>query len=259
MKRLYTADQEKFISYYSDNSEKNKAPYVIFIHGFMSDMNGAKATHLENHCKTRGYNFIKFDNFGCGHSSGQFLDQTITTWNEGVDLVIENLVLKQHKFILIGSSAGAWHAMIAAKKHKNQLLGVIGIAPAFDFTELLIWDMLSDSEKNELTNKGTIQMKGEDPSCNEPYPINYQLILDGRKHLTLNGEIIDITCPVTLVHGLQDSHVPYELALKIVDKLKSESVLVKFIKDGTHSLSRPSDLGVISDSLDEMIKGIQAP
>jgi pimeloyl-ACP methyl ester carboxylesterase len=102
VKKIYTNTKERFLVYHKQVNTKNKAPYVVFLHGLMSDMNGQKAIATEKLCIERGYNFIKFDNFGHGLSSGKFTDQTISDWLLGINLIIKEI--EDAPILLVGSS-----------------------------------------------------------------------------------------------------------------------------------------------------------
>jgi pimeloyl-ACP methyl ester carboxylesterase len=251
MKKLYTQDKKKFLAYNKQVPTKNKAPYVIFLHGLMSNMNGAKALATEKHCLQRGYNFIRFDNFGHGESAGKFQDQTISDWLEGINLII--LEHADEQILLVGSSLGSWIACLAAKLHPEKIIGVVTLAAALDFTEELIWNPLSEKEKQLFKEKGLYEAKGSNKDCAATYPISYQLISDAKKHLLLNDKI-DISCPMQLIHGMKDYDVPYTITLRTASKLKSEQVIVKLIKDADHKLSRPEDLNILYNSIDEILR-----
>jgi uncharacterized protein len=247
---LYSNDRKRFLTYHKYNSTKKKAPFVIFHHGLMSNMDGSKAMWLENHCIKKDYSFIRFDNFGHGSASGKFSDQTITDWLFGLNLIIDHLAAQP--VILVGSSMGAWITMLAAINHPKNIVGMIGISSAPDFSEELIWNNLTQKEKNIMQSDGVCDVSGSDPDCNHIYPISFDLIKDGRNHLLLNNKI-NISCPVHLLHGMQDKDVPPSISEKVFCRIAHDNVTMKLIKDGNHSLSRPKDLEIICNSLDEMI------
>jgi pimeloyl-ACP methyl ester carboxylesterase len=254
VKKLYTNNKENFLVYHKQVSAKNKVPYIIFLHGLMSDMNGQKAIATENYCIERGYNFIRFDNFGHGASSGKFVDQTLSDWILGVELVLQKLT--DAPVLLIGSSMGAWLALIAAKLHPEKIIGIITIAAAVDFTEELIWDKFTEEEKEIIQKQGIREVCSKNSQCSLVYPISYKLLEDGRKYLMLgkkSAEKIDISSPVHLIHGMQDIDVPYSISLRVADKLKSQKVVIKLIKDANHRLSREEDLHVLYSSIEELL------
>lgn len=251
MNILYTKNKEKFIAYYKLNATKKKAPFVIFHHGLMSDMNGTKALYIENYCKEHDYNFIRFDNFGHGEASGEFSDQNITSWLEGLNLVIDKLT--EGSILLIGSSMGAWITMLKAIESPKRIIAMIGISAAPDFTEDLMWDKMTNLQQKQLMQDGLIEITGTAQACDHSYPISRQLILDGRNHLLLNKQQIKILCPVHLIHGMRDIDVSYDISERAASKIEANKVVLKLIKDGNHSLSRQEDLLTICNSIKEAL------
>lgn len=92
------------------------SPGVVFLGGFMSDMEGGKATELEAYCKRAGRAFVRFDYQGHGQSSGEFADGTIGLWLKDALAVIDQLT--EGPQILVGSSMGGWIALLAAKARR---------------------------------------------------------------------------------------------------------------------------------------------
>jgi len=249
MNKIHNTAKDKFIAYNQYKSNRKKVPYVIFLHGLMSDMSGIKALHIENHCKNKDYNFIRFDNFGSGNSSGNFTDETIGSWLEGLELVLDQLITGE--VVLIGSSMGAWVAMLAALKYPAIIKALIGIAPAIDFTEEAIWQKLPKTAQKKMMKEGQLDVSGSD--CSDSYPISYQLIEEAREHLLLNQDVIDLKIAVHLIHGMQDKDVPYTISTRLLSKIKGENIVLKLIKDGGHRLSSPWDLDIITNSIDEVM------
>lgn len=251
MNILRSKDGKNSIAYNKLIIDKSQAPCFIFSHGYMSDMNGTKALYIEEYCKKKSYNYIRFDNFGCGKSSGNFIQQTISAWTKGLIMVVN--ALGNGPVFLIGSSLGAWISFLAALSLPKKILGIISISAGFDFTEELIWQTLKQEDKALLEQGETYYACGTNVECVTKYPIKISLIEDGRKNLILNNKI-DISCPVHLIHGMQDHDVPYTISTRATEKLVSSNVVLKLIKDGAHNLSRPSDLEIICHSIDEMVE-----
>jgi len=251
MNILYSKNKEKFIVYHKLNAIEKKAPSLIFHHGLMSNMNGAKALYIEKYCKERGYNFIRFDNFGHGNSSGEFIDQTISSWLEGLSLVIDNLC--DGPVILVGSSMGGWITMLKSIENSQQIIGMIAISAAPDFTEELMWNKISVEQQENIVKNGVVNITGSDPNCGNAYPVSHGLIVDGRKYLLLNKKSIDISCPVHLIHGMRDIDVPYTISERAAAKITAKEVVLKLIKSANHSLSRPEDLVIIGNSIEEIL------
>lgn len=257
MNTLYINDNNTFLCYNKyNNITQHQAPCVIFHHGLMSDMNGKKAIWIENHCKLQNYNFIRFDNFGHGKSSGRFTHQTISDFQQGLEYIIDHLS-EQKRILLVGSSMGAWITMLTAIKRPDNIIGMVGVSSALDFSEELIWNKLTNIEKHHIKTTGMLKFAGIDPNCNDVYPISFDFIQNGRKHLLLNNnDVINIKCPVHLLHGQQDYDVPSSISERIYAKIIHTDVSLKLIKDGNHTLSRKQDLQMICNSIDEIINRI---
>lgn len=251
MHKLYNRTQDKFIVYNYYRIINTNIPSVIFLHGLMSSMQSTKAIYLIDYCKKNNYNFIVFDNFGCGNASGRFEDQTISDWLEGVSLILNELI--DTGAILVGSSMGGWLALLAALKFPNKIKGLVCLAPASDFTQD-IWQNISLGDQNKMQKEGVLEVAGK--NCEHKYPISYKLIEDAKKHLLLTKNKIDINIPVHLIHGMLDEDVPYNVSTKLLEKITSKQIVMKLIKDGHHNLSREEDLKIISNSLEEVINTI---
>ncbi len=240
----------------SDNNNRiayilndGKAPFVIFFGGFKSDMTGTKAVALEKYCKEQGQGFIRFDYSGHGQSSGLFKEGTIGTWKNDALAIIDNL--GADKNIFVGSSMGAWIAMLCALERPKKIHGLVGVASAPDFTEKLIWEKLNDAQKAELHKNGVYYA----PSCygEEPYPIMMTLIKSARNHLLLDKEI-EIDVPVRLLHGTDDEDVPWQVSAQIMEKITSKNAMLTLIKGGNHRLSEPSQLNMLCEAVKTLCK-----
>lgn len=250
MKKIHTPNGEKFIAYDSLFFSKNKGPSIIFCHGLMSDMNSSKAIALQEYCRQQEYNYIRFDNFGSGNSSGRFDEQTITSWVHGVTMIIDQLA--PNGTILIGSSKGGWISLIAAMQRPKSIKAVITIAAATDFTEEIIWKNLTQKQRDQLATVGITNVTGKGSGCEHTYPINIDLINDGKQYLMFNESTVNINCPVHLIHGMKDVDVPYSFSIKTAERLASNQVVIKLIKDGDHKLARTSDIKIIANSIEEV-------
>ena len=228
-----------------------KRPGIVFLGGFKSDMIGTKASTLDDFCHARGLGFLRFDYSGHGASSGDFLDGTISRWSADALAAFDRLT--DGPQILVGSSMGGWIMLLLALARPERIQGLVGLAPAPDFTEELIWRSLPDSAREKLLRDGKL----EQPSDYSPEPtvITRALIEDGRKHLLLGDAIpIPIPIPVRLLHGLSDRDVPHTISLRLQQRLAAEDVVVHLIKDGDHRLSRPQDLARLGTAVEELIQ-----
>ncbi len=225
-------------------------PTIVFLPGFRSDMNGAKALELEAFCAERGQAMLRLDYSGHGASGGDFNDGTIGIWLADTLRIIDHAA--PGKLVLVGSSMGGWIAILAALARPGRIAGLIGIAAAVDFTERLMWQAMTPPERQTLLRDGVLNMPSE---YGEPYPITLRLIEDGRTWLVLD-QPIPLACPVRLLVGQQDADVPWELALMLAAQLESRDVQVMLIKDGDHRLSRPQDLALLRATLAGLLRDL---
>lgn len=227
-------------------TKKNKT-YLVFLHGFMSDLEGEKPKNFLNFSKKHDLGFLALEYSGHGKSSGKFVNGNISKWSKQTHLLIKKIV-KKNNFILIGSSMGAWISINQFKIFKNQIKGFLGIGSAPEFLENLMWKKFTEKMKKETINKGIYHLK----HGNYEYPITYQLIKDGRRNKVLNKPI-NIKTKVTMVHGEKDEVVPISYSkkvLKIFPKAKKKMII---IKNGDHSLSTKKWLKIITKELKELI------
>ena len=210
---------------------------IIFLHGLMSDIKSKKAKFLKKFVNKNKINLLLFEYSGHGKSSGQFTDFSIKNWIEDSRSIVKNLI-KKGKIILIGSSMGAWIGIVLIKYFHQRIKGFIGIAPAPDFTEELIWKKLNIFEKNNIRKNKIYKLKS---SHNNFYPITKKFIFDGKKILILNKKI-KCNFKVELLHGIRDSSVPWAYSINLTKTLIAKKLKLKIIDDGDHSLSRVQDL-----------------
>jgi Predicted hydrolases or acyltransferases (alpha/beta hydrolase superfamily) len=229
-----------------------KTPGVVFLTGYKSDMTGQKAVRLEEFCRAQGRAFVRFDYYGHGASSGEFVDGTIGRWRDDTVRVLDELTAGPQ--VLVGSSLGGWIMLLTALVRPARIAGMVGVAAAPDFTEDLIPLLLSPSDKATLEAGRIVNLASVyDP---EPTPVNKRFIDDGRKHLVLRGEIA-LDCPVRLIHGMHDRDVPWETSMRLLERLRAPSVELTLVKDGDHRLSREEDLDRLCAVLDQLLKRLE--
>ena len=214
---------------YIDNYFKKKL-YIIFLPGFMSDLEGEKPQTLFKFAKKNKLGFLSLEYSGHGKSSGVFTRGNISIWSNDTKSIIKKIIRKNN-FILIGSSMGAWIALNQFKYFKSQIKGFIGIGSAPEFLEKVMWKKFSKKMKRETIKNGVYHLKhGE-----YEYPITFQLIKDGRKNKVLHKRI-NLKIPVTLFHGKKDDTVPVVYSRKLLKIFNFAQKKIIVIKNGDHSL-----------------------
>ena len=221
---------------------------IIFLHGLMSNIQSKKAKHLKKFVNKNKINLLLFEYSGHGKSSGKFTDFSIKNWVNDSRSIIKKLI-KKNNIVLVGSSMGAWIGVILIKYFYQRIKGYVGIASAPDFTEELIWKKLNISEKNNIKKNRIYKLKS---NHNNFYPITKKFIIDGKKNLILNKKI-KCNFPVELLHGINDSSVPWFYSLKLLKTLISKKINLTIINDGDHSLSRDQDLKKIDLAIKNII------
>jgi pimeloyl-ACP methyl ester carboxylesterase len=221
-------------------------PGVVFLGGFNSDMTGTKAEFLAGWCEARGTPFLRFDYSGHGASGGRFVDGTIGRWAEDAARVIG--ATTQGPQVLVGSSMGGWIALLLARR--LAVRAILGIAPAPDFTEDLMWADFTPEIRASIEREGIWMRPSEYGAA---YPITRALIEDGRRHLLLRGEL-PLAVPLRILQGQQDPDVPWDHALRIAKCVTGGDVRVHLVKDGDHRLSRPQDLALLGETLAPLLR-----
>ncbi|MBO6717091.1 MAG: alpha/beta hydrolase [Rhizobiaceae bacterium] len=223
-----------------------KAPGVVWLGGYKSDMAGTKADTLDRWAADNGHAFTRHDYSGHGESGGRFEDGTISRWLNESLAVFERFT--DGPQILVGSSMGGWIALrMAQELHKagkgERLAGMLLIAPAPDFTIELMEPQLTEAQRRALEEQGYF----EEPSeySDQPNVYTRALLEDGRKNRVLTGHL-ETHCPVHILQGMADPDVPHTHAQKLVDQLSSDDVTLTLIPDGDHRLSRPQDLELLT-------------
>ena len=237
----YKISKTKKIRYLKNNQKNN--PFIVFLHGFMSDLEGKKPKAFLKYANKNKLGFLALEYSGHGKSSGKFIDGNISKWSKETTLLIQKVVKKKN-FILVGSSMGAWISLNQFKIFKKQIIGFLGIGSAPDFLENLMWKKFTKKIKKEVSTKGIIQLK----HGNYEYPITHQLIKDGRKNRVLKKNIYK-HLKVTMVHGENDDSVPYSYSKKVLKIFKNAKKKLVIIKKGDHSLSSQKWLKILIKEL----------
>ena len=227
-------------------------PGIVWLGGFMSNMASSKAAALDAWAEREGRAALRFDYSGHGHSDGRFEDGTIGLWLDDSLAMIR--ALTQGPQILVGSSMGAWIALLAARAlaasgEAARVAGLVLIAPAVDFTEALMWARFPAEVKRGIEETG----RWLRPSAyGDPYPITRNLIEEGRRHLLLGGTVRSYG-PVHILQGMQDPDVPWRHAIDLVEHLASDPVAITLVKDGDHRLSRDEDLARLISAVEGLV------
>ena len=223
-------------------SQKNTS-YIVFLHGFMSNLEGKKPKTFLDFAKKNKLGFLALEYSGHGKSSGKFINGNISKWTKETSQLIKKVV-KKNKIILVGSSMGAWISLNQFKFFKEQIIGFLGIGSAPEFLDGLMWKKFSKKMKREIKKNGIINLKHGDYE----YPISLQLIKDGKKNKVLNKKIYQ-KLNVTMIHGEKDESVPVSYSRKVLKIFRKSRKKLIIVKNGDHSLSSSKWLKVLKKEL----------
>lgn len=233
------------LAYRFQKGTDETSPLVMFCGGFRSDMEGTKAAFLAQECEKHGYGYIRFDYRGHGQSEGIFEDGTIGLWKEDALAILD--MAGQRDIIIVGSSMGGWISLLCALERKERVVGLVGLAAAPDFTRD-IQNKVTPEQQADLRAQGWIGIEND---YGAPYKIMQSLIDDGEAHCLLHGAI-NLSIPVRLLQGMKDTDVEWQTAHRINNALISQDKKVYLIEDGDHRLSRPEDLAMVWQCVEEV-------
>ena len=240
--------RSKKIRYLSLNTHSDL--FVVFLHGFMSDLEGDKPKAFLKYCKKQKLGFLGIEYSGHGKSSGKFTNGNISKWSKEIQITIKKIV-KKNNFILVGSSMGSWLSLNQFKYFKKQIKGFLGIGSAPEFLERLMWKKFTKKMKKETIKKKIYNLKHGDYE----YPISYQLIKDGRKNRVLNKKI-NSKIQVTMIHGRKDEVVPVVYSRKVLGLFSKAKKKLIIFNNGDHSLSSKKNLKKIITELDKIVSNV---
>ncbi len=222
-----------------------RTPTLVFLPGYMSDMEGAKATALDAWAEAEGRAMLRFDYAGCGASGGDFEAQTLHGWRDDALAMIDQVA--EGPVVLAGSSMGGWLMLHAAIARPDRVAGLVGIAAAPDFTS---WGF-TDAQKMTILRDGRLV----EPAGDEERPyVTSRAFWESGEALRLLHAPIDAHCPVRLIHGEADAEVPWSWSLAVLQRLRSADVQMILVKDGDHRLSRDTDIALLIETVKALME-----
>lgn len=216
-------------------------PTIVFLPGYMSDMEGAKALALDRWAERHGRAMLRFDYGGVGASGGEFEAQALADWRDDALAMVDQVA--EGPVVLVGSSMGGWLMLHVALARPDRVVGLVGIAAAPDYTG---WGF-SQEEKMTILREGRI-VHGE--------RVTSRAFWESGEGLRLLHAPIDIELPVRLLHGQQDETVPWAYALEIAKQLRSADVQTILVKDGDHRLSRDQDIALLIATVEQLLEAL---
>jgi pimeloyl-ACP methyl ester carboxylesterase len=205
-------------------------------------MTGTKAQALADWAARAGRDYLRFDYFGHGESSGDFLRGSITRWREDALAVMDEMTAGP--LVLVGSSMGGWLSLLAAAARRERIHALVLAAPAADFTERLLKPRLPPQAHAALERDGVWEGHPD-------YPITRLLLEDGARWSVMSGPL-GVDAPVRILQGGRDDAVPWTHALDLAAAIAADDLVFTLIKDGDHRLSRPQDIARLIAAVAEL-------
>lgn len=222
-------------------------PTLVFLPGYMSDMQGGKAVALDAWAQSQGRAMLRLDYSGCGESDGQFEDATFTVWRDDALLLIDTLT--RGPVVLVGSSMGGWLMLLIALARPERVAGLVGIAAAPDFTD---WGFTQD-QKMVLLREGRLEQAS---AYSDTLTVTTRAFWQSGEANRLLQAGIAIDCPVRLLHGQRDTDVPWSYSPHLASRLRSANVQTSLVKDGDHRLSRDQDLALLIATVSALLEAL---
>jgi pimeloyl-ACP methyl ester carboxylesterase len=229
------------------HKREGKGPGVVFLGGFMSDMEGTKAIHLEAWARAQGRAFLRFDYSGHGESDGAFEDGTIGAWAEDAMAAISTLT--EGPQVLVGSSMGGWISLLVCRSMPEKVAALVTIAAAPDFTEDSMWAGFDAAQRAALEQAGSIQIPSD---YGDPYTITRALIEDGRAQLVLRAPLA-LPFPVRFLQGTEDTAVEMSVATRLLSHAQGDDMRLTLVKGSDHRFSEPKELMLIEQAIGECL------
>lgn len=222
---------------------RGTGPTVVWIGGFRSDMEGTKALALDAAARERGWNYVRYDHFAHGASSGDWRQATIGRWREDAIALIDSL---EGPVIPVGSSMGGWVALLLALARPERIAGLVLVNPAQDFTERLMWPGLQDHVRQAIVRDGEALIVEEGLG---EYVLTRNMFEEARNWLLLDGAV-EVAAPVHILQGRADETVPWRHNALLVERLTGGDITLDLIANGDHRLSTPADLDRLVEAVE---------
>lgn len=242
-KHTYTSGFTTDFEYINANSPKTQKFTLIYTHGFCSDPWGRKPEEIKKWCMANNISFYRYELAGHGSDKDRIEEADLNIWKAQIVEIIDKIV--PGKVVVAGASLGGWLSLLAACERPERVAGLMGLAAAPDFTRDN--EQYTTPQLKEIMNRdGKIVFE----ESGFKFVITKRLIDSGEQNLLLDKPEIKITCPSVLIQGMKDDSVPWQKAVKIAQKLKSQNVVLKLLKDSDHRLNDDRDITEILSGLD---------
>jgi len=115
-------------SIFSDSGNKK---VVIFCHGFRGDTTGPNRffVRLARKLNEKGISSLRFDQYGCGNSEGDFENSTFSNWVNTTTALANKYLKRGYQVSLFGQSMGGACVIVVGSKLGSRISSLVAWSP----------------------------------------------------------------------------------------------------------------------------------
>ena len=233
--------------YIKPNESKTQSFTVVYAHGFCSDPYGRKPEEVKAWCIENGIGFFRYEIAGHGGDIQRFEETTMDVYRDQIFEIVGRLV--EGPVIVVGSSLGGWLSLLAAVHFPEKVIGFVGLAAAPDFLKTYFINLINSEYKEKLEKYGKIEF----PTKDFTYVITQKMIDSAENNLLLNKPVIPFNGKVRLLQGMKDASLEWHAVLTIAQKLASDDVQVRLLKNANHRLGSDEAIAALRQALGDFL------
>jgi len=232
---------------YEFAKQPNAPLTILYIHGLSSNPWGKKPESVKKIAQNMGFNFFRFELAGHGVDCKNYDETDLNIWkNQTLDIINNHI---DGNIILVGHCIGGWTSLLTAIDAPQRVKGVICTSTSPNLYKLLM-HLATPEQKEELEANNKITVGIERMS----FTFTKRFMECAKANDLTALPSIPLHCPIHLIQGLQDTFIDWRIVLKIADKLESDKVQTKILKNANHHIQKPADLNEINNSISDIAK-----
>lgn len=241
---------DNHFTYQYEFDKEPKSPLtILYIHGLASNPWGKKPEAVCTLAHQLGLNFFRFELAGHGIDGAHYDDTDLEVWRNQVIDIINNHI--KGDVLLVGHCIGGWTSLLTAMACPEKVKGIICTSTAPNLYRLLM-HLATKEQKEELAAKHKVIV----PMERLIFTFTERFMECAKRNAITEMPSIPVHCPIHLLQGLQDTFIDWRIVLKLAEKIESQTVVAKVLKNMNHHAQRPSDIKEINNSIIDMVNYI---